>query len=167
MTLICWATAFLLLYAVIADRLFAFGSRFRKQAMGLALRLLDDASLPEATKAEVMVTLVRIPQGQTAWLYAAGVIPAVAKVAAQRIATVTSRARAILSHDPINASNSPAWDEFTEAALLGALCSSPLAAFLFAVQMLLVSLLLSGRTITSLEYPYVLRTKITTVFPAL
>lgn len=135
--------------------------------MDLALRLLDDASLPEATKAAVVLTLVRIPQGKTAWLYAAGVIPAVAKVAAQRIATVTSGPRAMLSDDSVNISNSTTWDEFTEATLLAALCSSPLAAFLFAAQMLLVSLMLSGSTITSLEYPYLLRTKIPTVFPAL
>jgi hypothetical protein len=130
-----YAIALVLAYLIVANRLFKIGERFRKKSINTSLTLLNDAKVPLEIKEIVEDALPSATSAVVAWCFAIGVIPA----------ALTGLMREMVGQPRPDWLPRPQdsywqeWDDFGDYFIAASLCNSPIAAFLFVAQIVLLS----------------------------
>jgi hypothetical protein len=136
--LVC-AALLILAYLIVANRMLGLSKKFRIDAVRVGTRLLNDPTVDERIRREVVETLLDLPKATTPWRYAIGVIPASVRVLRKEPKMLVR----------LDASYYRPWVQFRDASLFAAICNSPAAAALFALLLLLVSLIVWPNKIIS------------------
>ncbi|HZL30416.1 MAG TPA: hypothetical protein VFC54_05075 [Pseudolabrys sp.] len=129
------AIALVLVYLLVANRLFRIGERFRNKAIDSGAALLSDNRVPNEIKEIVEEVLPSATSAVVAWCFALGVIPAVLISAFQQLRGAPRPDWLPRSH----VSYWREWDDFGDYFMASALCNSPIAAVLFVTQIVLLS----------------------------
>jgi len=132
-------------YAILANRLIVFGKRFRRRALDLGTKLLEDPAVPPEVKAGIEVWLVDIPKRSSAWFLAALVIPAAVCSIWFRLTRRSVKLPPMIP--PRSATYWHMWDDFTNNAMIAILCNSPLASAVFITEMIFASFVISTHVV--------------------
>lgn len=131
-----------ILYLAIADRLRAFGARFRHESAELGTELLADENVPPELKRTIESLLGDVPYSRIAWTFAACVIPGTISILIK-----SSGSRPFVD---TAAPYFPKWDAFTDAVVLASVCNSPAAAAILGLQLAAMSFLVSAQMLVEL-----------------
>lgn len=148
LTLIIMALAMVCVYAVVSNRLLAFGERFRSRAMVLGTQILRDGQTTKLVRREIEDDLATLPN----WLPAWGVVLAVTPAALFFIFISKNTKKELEErfHSGVAPSLRGAYSEFHDAALFSWLSNSPAAATLTAIQFMFWSFIISSPLLANL-----------------
>jgi hypothetical protein len=136
-----WATVVAIVYAILSNRLLAFGGAHRTIVIELGARLLEDPKAPEDLKQTVKDSIRLATSSRAAWIFAVSVIP----ITFQVLRNIPRDERRERRLRPKGLDYRPhywdTWTAYAQALAIAVLCNSPGALLLYYVQISAVSLL--------------------------